>query len=413
MSSLTSGELGEELAKKIHAEQEAEFTRQQEELAQKAQAKSVASPTEPAPGMSDQRRQELDAAQLIYTEADWLDLLAKIATNSALSKQLLRDDVTKENMNERLDALPTKRATQRAPPVPTVSSQDLAGVPAAPSIPANVSLPAATSSTPADIPVPAFSIAHAVVSVTAEPMVHPAESYVDDPLTALTHGSSEPTVVAPPPSSLRHHRKHIAKKRVTPIVDVADSGMIKFNSNSNSDDDPLPYTPYASWEMVPSLLGSVHAYYNMAGHTKHFTTLHEILHMVERTDLQRLLGVVDALYQSEELNTFALLPWGDLHVLFQSLDDKDALHFWRTQDSWRIRSWRLYPRAQVHMLEMVDGRVIHMFVDVSYPLYVGTLERMLKHGLEVSKLLVGGNLTMAEKLIGFITAALFNAKSAD
>nr|GFD11526.1 hypothetical protein [Tanacetum cinerariifolium] len=37
-------------------------------------------------GMSDQRHQELDAAQLIYTKADWLDLLAKIATNSALSK---------------------------------------------------------------------------------------------------------------------------------------------------------------------------------------------------------------------------------------------------------------------------------------------------------------------------------------
>nr|GEW90320.1 uncharacterized mitochondrial protein AtMg00810-like [Tanacetum cinerariifolium] len=62
--------LGEELAKKIHAEQEAEFARQQEELVQKAQAESVASPTEHAPGMSDQHRRELDAAQLIYTEAD-------------------------------------------------------------------------------------------------------------------------------------------------------------------------------------------------------------------------------------------------------------------------------------------------------------------------------------------------------
>nr|GEY78238.1 hypothetical protein [Tanacetum cinerariifolium] len=115
-----------------------------------------------------------------------------------------------------------------------------------------------------------------------------------------------------------------------------------------------------------------------AGHTKHFTTLREILHMVERTDLQRLLGVVDALYQSEESDTFALLLWGDLHVLFQSLDDTDALHFWH----------------------------------VSYPLSVGTLEHMLKHGLEVSKLLVGGDLTMAEQLICFIKAALLNAKSA-
>nr|GEV22678.1 hypothetical protein [Tanacetum cinerariifolium] len=450
---------------------EAEFARQQEELAQKAQAESVASPTEHGPGMSDQCRQELDAAQHIYTEADWLELLAKIATNYALSKQLLGDDVTEDNMNERLgmlllrkrrelaeqsrvkpmtktqqkdymrdfvnnnsasvynqgwtmkkvktlsidqlrlefeyiqkhlersnllnfrrstfhpkptlDAPPAKRANQGAPQVPAVSSQDPAGIPAAPSIPADISLPAATLSAPADIPVPAVSIAHVAVSVPAELMVHPAESYMDGPLTAPEHGSSEPTVAAPTPSSSRHRRKHIAKKWVTPIVDVADAAMIKFDSDSDSDDEPLPYAPYAGWEMVPSPLGSVHAYHNMTGYTKHSTTLRKILHMVERTDLQRLLGAVDALYQSEEPNTFALLLW------------------------------RLYPWEQVHMLEMVDGWVIHMFVDVSYPLSVGTLERMLKHGLKVSKLLVGGDLTMAEQLIGFIKAALLNAKSAD
>nr|GEU30882.1 copia protein [Tanacetum cinerariifolium] len=58
----------------------------------------------------------------------------------------------------------------------------------------------------------------------------------------------------------------------------------------------------------------------------------------------------------------------------QSLDDEDAFDFWLNQDSWRIRSWRLYPHAQVHVLETVDGRIIHMFVDVSYPL---TVDRML------------------------------------
>nr|GFD26178.1 hypothetical protein [Tanacetum cinerariifolium] len=55
--------------------------------AAKAQAESVASPAEQGTGLSDQHRRELDAAQLIYTEADWLELIAKIATNSALSKQ--------------------------------------------------------------------------------------------------------------------------------------------------------------------------------------------------------------------------------------------------------------------------------------------------------------------------------------
>nr|GEU48123.1 putative ribonuclease H-like domain-containing protein [Tanacetum cinerariifolium] len=335
LKNLHDSQLGEELAKKIHAEQEAEFARQQEELAQKAQAKSVASPTEHAPGMSDQRRRELDAAQLIYTEADWLDLLAKTATNSALSKHLLGNDVMEENMNEQLGMLLLRKRLLR------FTIKDPTGVPAAPSILADVSLPTATSSAPADIPVPAISIAHAAVSVPAEPMVHPAESHMDPPLTAPAHGSSEPTVAAPPLSSSHHSRKHIAKKRVTLIVDVADAAMIKFNCNSDCDDDPLPYASYAGWEMVPSLLGSVHAYHNMTGHTKHFTSLREILHI------------------------------GDLHVLFQSLDDKDALHFWRT------------------------------------------LERMLKHGLEVSKLLVGGDLTMAEQLIGFIKVALLNAKSTD
>nr|GFC09245.1 hypothetical protein [Tanacetum cinerariifolium] len=137
---------------------------------------ATAAPSSSIPTVVDKGKEpmELDAAQLIYTEADWLDLLAKIATNSALSKQLLGDDVTEENMNERLSML----------------------------------------------------------------LLH-------DPLTAPEHGSSEPTVAAPPPSSSRHRRKHIAKKRVTPIVDVADAAMIKFDSDSNSDDDPLPYSLYA------------------------------------------------------------------------------------------------------------------------------------------------------------------------
>nr|GFC97983.1 hypothetical protein [Tanacetum cinerariifolium] len=192
-----------------HVEQEAEFARQQEELAQKAHAERVASPTDHGPRMSDQHRRELDAAQLIYTEVDWLELLAKIATNSALFKQLLRDDVTKENMNERLgmlllrkrcelveqsrvkpmtktqqrdymrdfvknnsasvrsafqpkptlDAPSAKRVNQRASQVPAASSQVLGGVLAAPSFPADISVHAATSSAPIDISVLAVSSA--------------------------------------------------------------------------------------------------------------------------------------------------------------------------------------------------------------------------------------------------------------
>nr|GFD12104.1 hypothetical protein [Tanacetum cinerariifolium] len=75
------------------------------------------------------------------------------------------------------------------------------------------------------------------------------------------------------PSSSRKHHKQLAKKRVTPIVNVANDALIKFDSANESDDDPSPYTPYASWEMVPTPFGSIHVYYDMEEHTKHFTSL--------------------------------------------------------------------------------------------------------------------------------------------
>nr|GEZ42852.1 putative ribonuclease H-like domain-containing protein [Tanacetum cinerariifolium] len=444
LKNLHDYQLGEDLAKKLHAEQEVEFARQHEELAQKAQAESVALPTKQGTWLSAQRRRELDAAQLIYTEADWLELMAKIATNTALSKQLLGDDVNENNMNERLgmllmrkrrelakhgllsdptcsisrglilgprllwkhpllrglDKRPTptleapsaKRARQEVPQdVHAASSQVSASVPAA-----AVSVPAAPS-TVAAVSIPITVSVSAAPSVHADTAVDADESRLDDTQTASEHVSTTHTVAESTPSSSRTRRKQIAKKRVTPIVDVVDDALIKFDSASDSDDDPLPYVPYVGWEMVPSPLvdvvddadsasdsdddplpyvpyvgwemvpsplGSIHAYYDMEGHTKHFTSLRELLHMVEKM----ILGNC----------------W--------SLADADAHAFWRNQDSWRIRSWRLYPRAQFHVAT--------------------TLTCMLKHGLEVPKLLVGGDLTMAKQLVSFIKAALLNAQSA-
>nr|GFC28289.1 hypothetical protein [Tanacetum cinerariifolium] len=149
---------------------------------------------------------------------------------------------------------------------------------------------------PASIPAALSFATDVSVSAVTTSEVPAAESRPADTPTASAHIFVEPSVAASTPSSSRKRHKHIAKKRVTPIVDIADDALIKFDSDSGSNDDPLPYVPYASWEMVPSLLGSVHAYYDMVGHTKHFTSLRKLRHMVERTDLQKLLGVVDNLY---------------------------------------------------------------------------------------------------------------------
>nr|GEX55400.1 Gag-Pol polyprotein [Tanacetum cinerariifolium] len=260
-----------------------------------------------------------------------------------------------------LEAPSAKRARQEVPQdVHVASSQVHASVPTAPSTVAAVSSFAAPS-IHVDVSV---SVA---LSVHADAEVGAAESRLDDTQTASEHVSTKHTADESTPSSSRTRRKQIAKKRVTPIVDIADDALIKFDSASDSDDDPLPYAPYAGWDWVQFMLIMI----------------------------WRATPNTSLLFR-EEHDTFALLLWGDLHVLFQSLDDEDAYDFWRNQDSWRIRSWRLYPRAQVHVLEIVDGWFIYMFVDVSYPLSAATLQRMLKHGLEVPKLLVGEDLTMAE-----------------
>nr|GEX99819.1 hypothetical protein [Tanacetum cinerariifolium] len=209
------------------------------------------------------------------------------------------------------------------------------------------------------------------VSTHVDIEVHAEESTPDDNPTTSEQVSAEHSVVVSTPSSSHKRRKQIAKKWVTPIVDITDDALIMFDSTSNSDDDPLPYVPYAGWEMVPSPLGSIHAIMIWRG------TPNTSLLFVNFYTWWRRMIFSDC--------------W--------SLDDDDARDFWRNQDGWRIRSWRLYPRAQVYVLETVDGQVIYMFVDVSYPLSAATLQRMLKHGLEVPKFLVGGDLTMAEQLV--------------
>nr|GFA21549.1 hypothetical protein [Tanacetum cinerariifolium] len=57
-----------------------------------------------------------DLAKKLHAEqeADWVELLAKIVTNSALSKQLLGDDVTEDNMNERLGMLLLRKRRELA-----------------------------------------------------------------------------------------------------------------------------------------------------------------------------------------------------------------------------------------------------------------------------------------------------------
>nr|GEX33580.1 hypothetical protein [Tanacetum cinerariifolium] len=174
-----------------------------------------------------------------------------------------------------LEAPSAKRARQEVPhDVHAASSQVPASVPTAPFTVAAVSVFVAPSIA-ADISVFAASfiavdvLVFAAPSILADTEVAADASRLDDTQTASEHVSTEHTV--------------------------------------DDDDDPLPYAPYDGWEMVPTPLGSIHAYYDMKGHTKHFTSLREILHMVEKNDLRKLLGAVYNFYQRHKPDTFALI----------------------------------------------------------------------------------------------------------
>ncbi|GKD74354.1 hypothetical protein Tco_1332636, partial [Tanacetum coccineum] len=163
----------------------------------------------------------------------------------------------------------------------------------------------------------------------------------------------------------------------TTDLDADDKTFIKVVSNEDSEDEaPILWFAFAGWEEISTPLGEINAMYMMDQSTKHFTTLREILHMVDRHDLLKLYGLVVKYYENHPVTGAGLVLWGDLQ--------------------------RLYTLSNIHVLETVSGEVLYMFIDVSYPLSVKLMERMLKHKLEIDKDVVGNDMTIVEQLIRFI-----------
>ncbi|GJX79527.1 hypothetical protein Tco_0327676, partial [Tanacetum coccineum] len=180
---------------------------------------------------------------------------------------------------------------------------------------------------------------------------------------------------------------------------------IKYASDADSaSDDDTPVNLYAvvDWELLPTGLGSINAFYRLDNSRKYFTSLREILHLVTRADLMTIYGRVMTFYQDKKAEGVGLVLWGDLKVLMDSPEVNDGSDVWKNQHTWNIQSWKLYSFSGVHVLETVSGLVLHMFVDKKYPLSVNLIERMLDHQLEICHGSVGNELTTAVQLIAFL-----------
>ncbi|GJR87561.1 hypothetical protein Tco_0211572 [Tanacetum coccineum] len=132
--------------------------------------------------------------------------------------------------------------------------------------------------------------------------------------------------------------------------------------------------------------------------------------LMDRKDILKVLGLVVKYYENHHVAGAGLVLWGDLQVLMDSQAGGKGSLVWNHQSHWQIRSWRLYTLSNVHVLETISGEVLYMFSDVSYPLSVKLMERMLKHKLEIDKDVVGNDMTTAEQLIRFIKNQLAAAQ---
>ncbi|GJW47562.1 putative reverse transcriptase domain-containing protein [Tanacetum coccineum] len=78
---------------------------------------------------------------------------------------------------------------------------------------------------------------------------------------------------------------------------------------------PAVFMDLMNREVISTPLGEINALYRMDQCTKHFTTLKEILHMVDRQDLLKLYGMVVKYYENHPVAGAGLMLWGDLQSI--------------------------------------------------------------------------------------------------
>nr|GEX09185.1 putative ribonuclease H-like domain-containing protein [Tanacetum cinerariifolium] len=306
--------LGEEATKRLHDEEQANLDRQRAELQR-------------------QRQEEVLDSAMYYTEADWLNIMAQVEANASLSKSLLAQE--RQNM-------PMTQAQQRAYMRQYVKNQSSA------------------------IYTTGWTMAY-VKSFTDDQLKREFEKLrksTEAPIPFVPEVPQSPTVSSPPSSGTR--KKSLARKRIPKPkstlpdinLDVDAQTFVKVVSNEDSDDEAPPvWSALVGWEVIPTPLGDINALYRIDQSTKHFTTLRQILHMVDRQDLVKLYGLVVKYYETHPVAGAGLLLW-----------------------------------------------------DVSYPLSVKLMEKMLRHKLEIDKDVVGNDMTTAEQLIQFIKNQLAAAQ---
>ncbi|GJT66823.1 putative ribonuclease H-like domain-containing protein [Tanacetum coccineum] len=418
--------LGEEAARRMYEEEQAELEREREEMQRK-------------------RQQDVLNSAKYYTDSDWNDIMSQVHANQGLTADLLGPDVNEDNFAERMVALIAKRrrefaaqrfqdkrnkpmtyAQQKAYMRTLVKNQsstiyttgwtmkhvksfsddqlktefDKIRTAAAELQSLNIKrslkrpgadLEQASSkkSKPTEAPqssVPDESQQPSVEVPSQKATIEDVEVPSNTASTAQ-HTASSLKKVGTRKKRLGRKGVHISHSTI-PIEDgdpEAEHKMcIKYASDADSasdDDTPVNLHAVVDWELLPTGLGSINVFYRKDNSRKCFTSLREILHLVTRADLMTIYGRVMTFYQDKKVAGVGLVLWGDLKVLMDSPEVND-----------------------------VSGLIVHMIVDKKYPLSVNLIERMLDHQLEICHETVGNELTTAVQLIAFLKTQISDSR---
>ncbi|GKA42702.1 hypothetical protein Tco_0735362, partial [Tanacetum coccineum] len=377
-------------------------------------AKQLEQEEEMSASQRETRQAEVLSSVKHYSDADWIDIMAQVHANAGLSSELLGADVNDDNFAERMVALINQRKRafaeqtakeKRDKPMTPAQQREYMRVfvknQSTTIYSTGWSMKYVKSLADEQLIAEFEKIRMAVADLKShelrrtlkragealEPDTSKKQKSTEAPIPSVPDVPQPPVVSSPKSSGTR--RKSLGRSRITKPksilteldLDADDKTFIKVVSDEDSEDEaPILWSAFAGWEVISTPLGEINALYMMDQSTKHFTTLREILHMVDRQDLLKLYGLVVKYYENHPVAGAGLVLWGDL----------------------QIRSWRLYTLFNVHVLETIFGEVLYMFSDVTYPLSVKLMERMLTHKLEIEKDVVGNDMTTAEQLIRFI-----------
>nr|GEW84471.1 hypothetical protein [Tanacetum cinerariifolium] len=85
----------------------------------------------------------------------------------------------------------------------------------------------------------------------------------------------------------------------SPVVSSHTSFGTRRKSLGRKHEAPCLWYALVGWEVIPTPLGDINALYRIDWSTTHFTTLRQILHMVDRHDLMTLYGLVVKYYEND------------------------------------------------------------------------------------------------------------------